>query len=205
AALKQYGIYDDALIILTSDHGEEFWDHGGFEHGHTLYNEVINVPLVIKLPGMKSGERRSEEVGTRRIPATVLDVAGVEHGSDSMMAESLTPLLQEGRAGYSLPPITSTGVLYYENKESVVFWGSKFIRSMVSGHEELYDLKTDPGERNRLPLAQNGGLADKGRGLLSEDREEAGKAGRELGVSEAKKVDLDNEKKEQLKALNYLQ
>lgn len=205
AALKQYGIYDDALIILTSDHGEEFWDHGGFEHGHTLYNEVINVPLVIKLPGMKSGERRSEEVGTRSIPATVLDVAGVEHGSDSMMAESLTPLLQEGRAGYSLPPITSTGVLYYENKESVVFWGSKFIRSMVSGHEELYDLKTDPGERNRLPLAQNGGLADKGRGLLSEDREEAGKAGRELGVSEAKKVDLDNEKKEQLKALNYLQ
>lgn len=205
AALKQYGIYDDALIIFTSDHGEEFWDHGGFEHGHMLYNEVIGVPLIVKLPGMKSGERRTEEVSTRSIPATVLDIAGVEYGSDSMMAESLTPLLEENLAVYSKPPITSTGVLYYEDKESVVFGGSKLIRGIVSGHEELYDLNTDPGEQNRLPLVQNGGLADKGRTLLSEDKEKAGKAGKELGVSEAKKVDLDNEKKEQLKALNYLQ
>ncbi|MCC6712333.1 MAG: sulfatase-like hydrolase/transferase [Candidatus Dadabacteria bacterium] len=205
AALRQYGIYDDALIIVTSDHGEEFWDHGGYEHGHTLYNEVIGVPLIIKLPGMKSGERRAEEVSTRSIPATVLDVVGVEYGSDSMMAESLTPLLDESPAAYSKPPITSTGVLYYEDKESVVFGSSKFIRSIVTGQEELYDLSKDPGERNRLPLAENGGLAGKGRSLLSEDREKAGKAGKELGVSEAKKVDLDNEKKEQLKALNYLQ
>lgn len=205
AALKQYGIYDDALIIFTSDHGEEFWDHGGYEHGHSLYNEVIGVPLVIKLPGMKSGERRREEVSTRSIPATVLDVVGVEYGSDSMMAESLTPLLDESPAAYSKPPITSTGVLYYEDKESVVFGGSKFIRGTVSGQEELYDLKTDPGEQERLPLTRNGGLAGKGRLLLSEDREKAGKAGKDLGVSEAGKVDLDNEKKEQLKALNYLQ
>src|SRR5690606_35366119 len=90
-ALMLCGIFDDALIIFSSDHGEEFWDHGGYEHGHSLYNEVIGVPLVIKLPGMKSGERRREEVSTRSIPATVLDVVGVEYGSDSMMAESLTP------------------------------------------------------------------------------------------------------------------
>ena len=154
---------------------------------------------------MKSGERRSEEVSTRSIPATVLDVVGIDYGNDSMMAESLTPLLEENLAVYSKPPITSTGVLYYEDKESVVFGGSKLIRGIVSGHEELYDLKTDPGEQNRLPLVQNGGLADKGRTLLSEDKEKAGKAGKELGVSESKKVDLDNEKKEQLKALNYLQ
>jgi hypothetical protein len=121
------------------------------------------------------------------------------------LAESLTPLLDENVAAYSKPPITSTGVLYYEDRESVVFGGSKLIRGMVSGHEELYDLRTDPGEQNRLPLTQNGGLAGRGRKLLSEDRQKAGKAGKELGVSEAGKVDLDNEKKEQLKSLNYLQ
>ena len=154
---------------------------------------------------MKSGERRAEEVITRSIPATVLDVIGVEYGRDSVIAESLTPLLDENLAAYSKPPNTSHGVLYYEDKESVVFGGDKFIRGKVSGQEELYDLKTDPGEQNRLPLNQNGGLADRGRKLLSEDRDKAGKAGKELGVSEAGKVDLDNEKKEQLKALNYLQ
>lgn len=205
AVLKKYGIYDDALIIVTSDHGEEFWDHGGYEHGHTLYNEVIGVPLIIKFPGEKSGGRRAEDVGTRSIPATVLDVTGTEHENDSMMAESLMPLLNGNRDDYSRPPITSTGVLFYENKESVIFGGSKFIHNMVTGNEELYDLARDPGEQTRLPLTRNGGLADKGRGLLSEEKERAGETGRELGVTEARKVDLDNEKKEQLKALNYLQ
>jgi hypothetical protein len=75
---------------------------------------------------------------------------------------------------------------------------------MVTGNEELYDLKNDQGEQIRLPLMQNG-LADKGRVLLSEENERAGKTGRELGVTEARKAELDNEKKEQLKALNYLQ
>ena len=49
--LRETGQYDDALIIVASDHGEEFWEHDGFEHGHTLYNEVLRVPLMIKLPG----------------------------------------------------------------------------------------------------------------------------------------------------------
>jgi arylsulfatase A-like enzyme len=205
AALRKYGIYDDALIIVTSDHGEEFWEHGGFEHGHSLYNEVIGVPLIIRMPGAKPGERLGEKVATRSIPATVLDVLGIEYESDAVIAESLKPLIEGSRDGYSQPPITSTGVLYYEDRESVIFGGSRFIRSIVTGQEELYDLDNDPGEQNRLPLLQNGGLADKGRGLLLEHKEEAGKAGKELGVSEAKKADLDNEKKEQLKALNYLQ
>jgi len=202
--LKKYGIYDDALIILTSDHGEEFWDHGGFEHGHTLYNEVIGVPLIVKLPNMKSGERRAENVSTRSIPATVLEVTDTGHEMDAVMAEPLTPLLKWNEGDYSLPPITSAGVLYYENKESVIFGESKFIHNMVTGNEELYDLKSDPGEQIRLPLMQNG-LADKGRGVLSDEKVRAGKTGRELGVTEARKAELDNEKKEQLKALNYLQ
>ena len=50
AALKDLGLYDDSLIVLTSDHGEEFWDHGGVDHGHSFYNELVSVPLIIKLP-----------------------------------------------------------------------------------------------------------------------------------------------------------
>ena len=49
--LRDLGLYDEALIVLTSDHGEEFWEHGGYEHGHTLYDELLRVPLILKLPG----------------------------------------------------------------------------------------------------------------------------------------------------------
>ena len=48
--IKDLDIYDDALIILTNDHGEEFWDHGGWQHGHNLHNELIAAPLIVKLP-----------------------------------------------------------------------------------------------------------------------------------------------------------
>jgi len=53
AKLKSLGLYDDALIVLASDHGEEFWEHGGFEHGHTLYQELLEVP-----PGRGRGHAR---------------------------------------------------------------------------------------------------------------------------------------------------
>jgi arylsulfatase A-like enzyme len=51
--LKLRGLYDDMTIVVTSDHGEEFQEHGGFWHGTTLYDEALHVPLFIKLPGNK--------------------------------------------------------------------------------------------------------------------------------------------------------
>jgi arylsulfatase A-like enzyme len=51
AELKRRGLYDDALIVFVADHGEEFYEHGGWEHGKTLYREVVEIPLIVKLPG----------------------------------------------------------------------------------------------------------------------------------------------------------
>ena len=42
------GLRDDAVVLITSDHGEEFWEHGGFEHGHTLYDELLRVPMILR-------------------------------------------------------------------------------------------------------------------------------------------------------------
>ena len=55
AELKQRGLYDDLTIVITSDHGEEFADHGGFWHGTTLYDEQVRVPLFVKLPESRRG------------------------------------------------------------------------------------------------------------------------------------------------------
>ena len=57
---------DNATVVIMSDHGEEFWDHGGFEHGHTLYDELLRIPMVVRGPGIKAG--RFEE------PVSILDV-----------------------------------------------------------------------------------------------------------------------------------
>ncbi len=70
AYLRDSGRFDDALLVVLSDHGEEFYDHGDWEHGHTLYQELVRIPLVIKLPRQKSGE-------IRRQLFSISDIAGL--------------------------------------------------------------------------------------------------------------------------------
>ncbi len=88
--LKAMGIYKDCLVALASDHGEELWDHGSFGHGHSFHSEVINVPLVLKLPGNKtSGHRVSAKVGAARLGATMLEAARIK---SAFPGPSLLPL-----------------------------------------------------------------------------------------------------------------
>jgi hypothetical protein len=76
AQLKADGLYDNALVIVTADHGEEFFEHGGWWHGTTLYDEQVHVPLLVKLPnnaragtrGVRRGDPCTE--GHRRSPGT---------------------------------------------------------------------------------------------------------------------------------------
>ena len=58
--LSERGLRRNTLVILLADHGEEFYEHGGFGHGHTLFDEVIRVPLVLSLPGRLPGGVRIE-------------------------------------------------------------------------------------------------------------------------------------------------
>jgi arylsulfatase A-like enzyme len=65
--LKRTGLWDSSIVVFWSDHGEEFWEHGGWEHGHTLYNELLHVPLLIHLPGQSESHHVQQ-------PVTLLDV-----------------------------------------------------------------------------------------------------------------------------------
>lgn len=75
--LDAAGRYDGALIILTSDHGEELYDHGGFSHGYSLHDEVLHVPLFVKLPGQKEARVVEESVSTADVTPTILDALGL--------------------------------------------------------------------------------------------------------------------------------
>jgi Sulfatase len=72
--LKQRGLYDRALIIFTADHGEEFLDHGKWLHGRSVFDELVHVPLIMKLPGEReAGRRVGEQVRIVDILPTILE------------------------------------------------------------------------------------------------------------------------------------
>src|SRR6185503_10510055 len=81
-----------------ADHGDEFFEHGGIEHTRTLYDEIMHVPLIVRLPGEGRGRVVTDQVGLVDLMPTLLDVLGVP-SSPSLQGRSLQPLI----AGGSLP------------------------------------------------------------------------------------------------------
>jgi arylsulfatase A-like enzyme len=203
--MKELNLYNSSIIILLSDHGEEFWDHDGFEHGHTLYNELLHVPLIIKIPGSRSAKTVDEKVTTQSIMATIIDLAGIKNQNQDITAESLVPLLNGNQNSFIERPLISSGLLYYENRESVIFDGMKYIENLVTGSGELYNLNSDPREQNPLSLGSNVSVTNQAKEILSNHDRESEKQIEQLGVTTTRKVNLDKEKKERLKALNYIQ
>ncbi|GAK59479.1 hypothetical protein U27_06464 [Candidatus Vecturithrix granuli] len=74
--MKEFNIYDDAIILFTADHGEEFFEHGGIGHGHTLYNEQIKIPFVIKSPHIPPAEY-DQRVQLIDFYPTILEILGI--------------------------------------------------------------------------------------------------------------------------------
>ena len=140
--LEERGLLSGTLLILTADHGEEFWEHGGVEHGHTLYDEVVRVPLLVWGPGIAPG-RIDVPVGTDALAATALELLDVAVPAE--MAPSLTGAL---RGHLGLPPrrIVSENLLFAEDRVALRTERHTYIR-WPSGKEEVYDRASDPAER----------------------------------------------------------
>lgn len=140
---------DNDILLFFSDHGEEFWDHQGFEHGHSLYDELLRVPLVVKAPGVVPG-RVDAPVSLLDVAPTVLDLVG-EAIPPEMEGRSLAPLLrrEDGAAeafaardqafGRQLYGLERWGVLHANKK-----W------TTTEGREQLFDLDVDPQEKKNL-------------------------------------------------------
>ena len=83
AYLRKSHRFDDATVIVLSDHGEEFCDHGDWEHGHTLYQELTRIPLIVKLPGQKQGEIRRQLVSITDVAALIQAQYGMSDNAGS--------------------------------------------------------------------------------------------------------------------------
>ncbi len=77
ATLRETGELDQTIVVVTSDHGEEFFDHGALSHGRTLYDEMLRVPLIVRLPGAAAREVRAP-VSLIDVTPTLLDACGLE-------------------------------------------------------------------------------------------------------------------------------
>ncbi len=150
ADLKARGLYDPALIVLLSDHGEGLGDHGEREHGLFLYRETIQVPLVVKLPRQaQRGRRVPTPVQHIDLFPTMLDLLGVPPPAGGR-GRVLTPLFA-GR------PIAEQG-LYAEALYPRYHFGWSELYALTEGRyrfiraprDELYDIEADPGERHNL-------------------------------------------------------
>lgn len=101
--LRRSGRFDDALLIVLADHGEEFYDHGDWEHGHTLYQELTRIPLIIKMPRQKVGETRNQLVSISDIAGFIQDEYGLL--ADAVSASSPALNSRERILELSLPVI----------------------------------------------------------------------------------------------------
>ena len=153
--LDELGIKNNTIIIITSDHGEEFYEHGGFGHSATLYEEVIHVPFIVHYPKEFIPQRIEERVEIISILPTVLDVLNMAIPED-IDGASLVPLIKntgEYKRRYAVSQISGRPYLDQPDQYSISDGSWKLIE--VSPEKEdmpssLFNLKTDPQEQNNL-------------------------------------------------------
>lgn len=218
--LKELGLYDRTLLIITADHGEEFFEHGAWLHTHSVYDETLKVPLIMKLPG---GAHRGLRVERRArlidVMPTVLDEVGLRPLGPELDGESLLPFLSErGRRvdpDAERPFLSDLEENASENKlprkvalgvgSMKIIWNSEFKPDELAAlaypppslpRYEVYDLAADPLERHDLAPSR----PDLTRKLVAElDR-----ACRQRTKASGKPAAMGEDVREQLRALGYI-
>jgi len=147
AALDERGLRERTLVVVVSDHGEEFWEHGGVEHGHTLYDEVLRVAMLMRWPGhLPQGERVATVTSLVDVAPTIHDLFGLAEPTTTD-GVSLVPLMR----GKAVPEraVLSENMLFTEERVALRTDQTKLVR-WANGKEEAYDLVRDPAERRDL-------------------------------------------------------
>ncbi|NIM06863.1 MAG: sulfatase-like hydrolase/transferase [Armatimonadetes bacterium] len=189
--LRKMGLYDNTVIVVLADHGEEFWEHGSLEHGKQLYEELIRVPLIFKLPKSagRAGERVSAAVQLVDVCPTLLELAGLPSPT-GLRGESLLDVdPNENRWQYAEIP----------RMRALRGEGWKLIDKLPPAEDELYNLREDPAERRNL-ITEHPQIAAKMRSEMDRLVQTRGPA---LSAAQEREQ-IDPKTMERLRALGYI-
>jgi arylsulfatase A-like enzyme len=195
--LKREGILDSSLIFITSDHGEELWDHveterelfydprdiSGVGHGHNLFQELINVPLICVGPGITAG-RYKHNVSLVNLVPTVLDICGIQHKL-TLDGQNLFDN-SDGRV------VLSEAIAYGYEKKAIIKDNWKLIHSEGDGVSLLFDLSKDPKEKHDLVALHPDKVAEL-KALLPKEQ------------VTGETLEVDRDVQEQLRQLGYIE
>lgn len=199
--LRRLDLYDETLIVFTSDHGEEFWDHGGVEHGTSLHRELLWVPLIVKEPSPTGHRRVDAPVSLSAIVPTILDLCGIRYDPVPLAARSLAGGI-EGALQRQPAPVFSTGLIEPSDEQiAVVFGSNKFIWHLRDGSGELFDLSTDGAEATPLPPSS---LQAEALTLIRDHLVRSEAQRHHLGLEDQTHRDLDPLTIRRLRTLGYL-
>jgi len=200
--LKTRGLYDNSVIVFTSDHGEEFYDHDGWWHGQTLFDEVILVPMIVKLPGQQGAGVVNDGLSRHiDIAPTLLSLAGLTPAGEmpGLSLLNANGTLANGHVTF----------VYAENDfennviETVRTRDAKVIRENPENARKLpprqfYDLANDPKEKHNRAGMSDAREAELGQ-LIEQMRQYVQGAAAEPTMA----AELSQEEKDQLEAIGY--
>ncbi len=206
AWMRGRGLLDQALVVVTADHGEEFMEHGRVEHFLPTWQALLHVPLILHGPGVPRGVRVKAPVSLVDIVPTLLDFAGVQ-ANTPLDGVDLRPLLHgQPLADRDLYGEASGGLTYqlmmpgiFPVYRSVRHGNDKLIYDSKSDRYSLYELSSDPGERHDL-AKERPEVAAKLRAEMQRRYD-----GGESAAGAANAVELPDEEIERLRSLGYLQ
>ena len=156
--LKDRGLWERTVLVVLSDHGEAFMEHGLLMHNYTVYDEMLRVVLMVRFPPRAgvAPRRITTRVGLIDVLPTLLDLFGSKAPA-GLAGRSVAPLIASGDGAQRPRDIEVARTSRQPPIYGVFDDRDKYIVHAINGVEELYDLKSDPGERNdlanRRPLA----------------------------------------------------
>lgn len=156
-AIEELGLEDDTIVFFMADHGEEFLGHGWLGHTRSLYQEVVRVPLIVRVPGTVGPRRDQVPVSLLGLTPTVLELLGIDLPKGLQGESFAARLTGEGTDEDELVYVEvdfedhqTKGAHKTAHKKAVIGPRYKLIRDDVSGGIELYDLREDPNETKNL-------------------------------------------------------
>jgi len=198
--LEARGVLRDAVVVFTADHGEEFAEHGLVQHGQSLYEPAVRVPLVVLAPGLPAGRVIDANVSLLDVAPTVLDLVGLP-AEPRFEGRSLLPVVRgpSADADVMVELLPSSGADELRRHNAAFVRGSMKLIVGRAVRGELFDLAVDPAESAPIPPGAVGDAA----GLLRALQEKRADVRTRAGAG-APSVPLDAGARERLRALGYV-